>query len=78
METLKGKVDQLSKAGFRAELLSSTDLLEGYLLVIDNLNSFKLNHGLMETGNLILVPGGKPMIGHFQMFSLLQPMREKD
>ncbi|GJR60097.1 hypothetical protein Tco_1502259, partial [Tanacetum coccineum] len=28
METLKGKVDQLSKAGFRAELLSSTDLLE--------------------------------------------------
>ncbi|GKD10720.1 hypothetical protein Tco_1190405, partial [Tanacetum coccineum] len=28
METLKGKVDQLSKAGFRGELLSSTDLLE--------------------------------------------------
>ncbi|GJY46694.1 hypothetical protein Tco_0435757, partial [Tanacetum coccineum] len=23
---------------------------KGYLLVIDNLNSFKLNHGLMETG----------------------------
>ncbi|GJT07067.1 putative ribonuclease H-like domain-containing protein [Tanacetum coccineum] len=112
METLKGKVDQLSKADFRAELLSSTDLLEvepalvideegeqevcnrrkicrvllstsdwvvevtcgcwtwslmqdqirdsnieldipvkpqkGHLLVIKNLNSFKLNHGLME------------------------------
>lgn len=28
METLKGKVDQLSKAGLRAELLSRTDLLE--------------------------------------------------
>lgn len=28
METLKGKVDQLSNAGLRAELLSSTDLLE--------------------------------------------------